>query len=174
MYSQNSTVVSSSEFDDHFKKAIVENNIVSRQIISAFMGFNNVEDFWGYRERINSSFSQLLNKYDLKKLSHAQWISLISNQKKSVTLLNNNIQPFAVTLNGGAISADKCHEVYNSCIDKAIASYAEAQVVCIAFGALGFTLVGGALFTLCEGAAYYSLNVSKKSCATDFRFCNVQ
>jgi hypothetical protein len=64
-----------------------------------------------------------------------------------------------------------CQEIYKDCLDQATATYAVEQVGCVGFGALGWTIVGGALFVACEAAANYHLYINDRTCRTNLKYC---
>ena len=45
------------------------------------------------------------------------------------------------------------------------------QVACVAFGALGWTGVGAALFVACEVASNYHVATSKRRCVSAYKTC---
>ena len=69
------------------------------------------------------------------------------------------------------INPEECLEKYKDCIDGATATYAAEQVACVGFGALGWTIIGGALFVACEAASNYHLYINDRTCRTNLKYC---
>ena len=69
------------------------------------------------------------------------------------------------------INPEECLEKYKDCIDGATATYAVEQVACVGAGALGWTIIGGALFVACEVASNYHLYINDRTCRTNLKYC---
>jgi YHS domain-containing protein len=156
------------EFELIYNKAINENDVNSKNEISKIMGFSDYSLFWKTRQRILNNIVLLNNKYNFKKLSTTEMESLISNglaNKNSSNINSNGNGKTTFFMNPG------CYEAFRNCEDQATATYAMEQVGCVGFGALGWTVIGGALFVACEAAANYHLYVNDRTCRTNFRYC---
>ena len=154
------------EFELIYNKAVNENDVNSKNEISKIMGFSDYSLFWKTRDRILNNIVLLNKKYNFKKLSTTEMESLISNglaNKNSSNINSNGKTTFF--MNPG------CYETFKNCEDQATATYAMEQVGCVGFGALGWTVIGGALFVACEAAANYHLYVNDRTCRTNFRYC---
>jgi hypothetical protein len=154
------------EFELIYNKAINENDVNSKNEISKIMGFSDYSLFWKTRDRILNNIVLLNKKYNFKKLSTTEMENLISNglANKSSSNFNSNGKT-TFFMNPG------CYEAFRNCEDQATATYAMEQVGCVGFGALGWTVIGGALFVACEAAANYHLYVNDRTCRTNFRYC---
>jgi YHS domain-containing protein len=154
------------EFELIYNKAINENDVNSKNEISKIMGFSDYSLFWKNRDRILNNIVLLNKKYNFKKFSTTEMENLISNgiANKSSSNINSNGKT-TFFMNPG------CYEAFRNCEDQATATYAMEQVGCVGFGALGWTVIGGALFVACEAAANYHLYVNDRTCRTNFRYC---
>jgi hypothetical protein len=158
-------LLSQSEFELIYNKAINENDVHSKKEISKFMGFSDYSLFWEARKRILNNIAFLNKKYGLNKLSTKELKSVIS-----AGLANKN------STNGKAkttfmINPEECQEMFNNCMDQATAMYAVEQVTCVGAGALGWTIIGGALFVACEVASNYHLYINNRTCRTNLKYC---
>jgi hypothetical protein len=156
------------EFELIYNKAINENDVNSKNEISKIMGFSDYSLFWKTRDRILNNIVLLNKKYNFKKLSTTEMENLISNglaNKNSSNINSNGNGKTTFFMNPG------CYEAFRNCEDQATATYAMEQVGCVGFGALGWTVIGGALFVACEAAANYHLYVNDRTCRTNFRYC---
>lgn len=146
-------------------KESAENNLDSKKKISNYLGFQNSNEFWTIRTKLNSSLSQLIRKYDFKKVSKNQWYTLF---KKSNKIALNQLQPIVKTF---MLNPNNCIEQYKDCIDDANAQYSVEVLGCVGWGALGWTVVGGVLFVGCEGLSYYHLTTMKRKCESSYKSC---
>jgi len=159
-------LLSQNEFESIYNKALNENDIYSKNEISKIMGFSDNLLFWDTRKRISNNIVFLNKKYNLKKLSTKEINSIFINGLENKNGFNNN--------SNGKVSYmlnPECFEMYKDCLDQATATYAVEQVGCVGFGALGWTVVGGALFVACEAASNYHLYVNDRACRTNLRSC---
>jgi hypothetical protein len=147
-----------------FKESI-DNNIDSKTKFSNYLGFLNLNEFWNIRANLNSSLSNLIRKYDFKKISKNQWYNLIKSSK-SIPLFQS--QPRIKTF---MLNPDNCIEQYRDCIDDSKAQYAVECLGCVGWGALGWTVVGSVLFVGCEGLSYYHLTTMKRKCESSYKTC---
>jgi hypothetical protein len=147
-----------------FKESI-DNNIDSKIKISTYLGFLNSNEFWNIRANLNSSLSNLIKKYDFKKISKSQWYNLI---KSSNSLVLYQAQPKIKTF---MLNTDNCIEQYRDCIDDSKAQYAVECLGCVGWGALGWTVVGSVLFVGCEGISYYHFTTMKRKCESSYKSC---
>jgi len=154
------------EFELIYNKAINENDVNSKNEISKIMGFSDYSLFWKTRDRILNNIVLLNKKYNFKKLSTMEMENLINNglANKNSSHINSNGKT-TFFMNPG------CYEAFRNCEDQATATYAMEQVGCVGFGALGWTVIGGALFVACEAATNYHLYVNDRTCRTNFRYC---
>jgi hypothetical protein len=143
----------------------IDNNIDSKIKISNYLGFLNSNEFWNIRAKLNSSLSNLIKKYDFKKISKIQWYNLI---KSSNTLALYQAQP---RIKPFMLNPDICIEQYRDCIDDSKAQYAVECLGCVGWGALGWTVVGGVLFVGCEGLSYYHFTTMKRKCESSYKSC---
>jgi hypothetical protein len=158
-------LLSQNEFELIYNKAINENDIHSKKEISKIMGFSDYSLFWEARKRILNNIAFLNKNYGLNKLSTKELKSVIS-----AGLANKN------STNGKAkttfmINPEECQEMFNNCMDQATAMYAVEQVTCVGAGALGWTIIGGALFVACEVASNYHLYINNRTCRTNLKYC---
>jgi hypothetical protein len=158
-------LLSQNEFELIYNKAINENDIHSKNEISKIMGFSDYSLFWEARKRILNNIAFLNKKYSLNKLSTKELKNVIS-----AGLANKN------STNGKAkttfmINPEECQEMFNNCMDQATAMYAVEQVTCVGAGALGWTIIGGALFVACEVASNYHLYINNRTCRTNLKYC---
>jgi hypothetical protein len=151
-------------FIDLFKESIKKNN-ESKNKISNYMGFQNSINFWTIRTLLNSSISNLLKKYDFKKVSKLQWYELV---KASKDYTSNQAQTKLKTF---MLNPNNCIEQYSDCVDDAKAQYAVEALGCAGWGALGWTVVGAVLFVGCEGLSYYHLKTMKRKCESSYKSC---
>jgi len=158
--------INQNDFELIYKKAVTENDIESKNEISRIMGFSDYPLFWETRKRILSNIVLLNEKYNLKKLSTTEIKGLINNGLANKNSFNiSNIEKKTFMFDSG------CQEIYKDCLDQATATYAVEQVGCVGFGALGWTIVGGALFVACEAAANYHLYINDRTCRTNLKYC---
>lgn len=147
-----------------FKKSI-ENDFTAKNEISNFMGFNRPYQFWYIRTALNSSLSNLIKKYDFKKITRAQWYELVKGiNRKNTSQSQSSSKSFM-------LNPDNCIEQYRDCVDDANAQYAVEALGCVGWGALGWTIVGGVLFVGCEGLSYYHLSTMKRKCESSYKSC---
>jgi hypothetical protein len=154
------------EFESIFNKALNENDIDSKNEISKIMGFSDYSFFWETRKRILKNIFWLNKKYNLDKLSTNELKGIMSSglANKNSTNVNSNGKT-TFMMNPG------CLEMFKNCEDQATATYGAEQVACVGFGALGWTIVGGALFVACEAASNYHLYINDRTCRTNLRYC---
>lgn len=158
-------LLSQNEFELIYNKAINENDVHSKKEIAKIMGFSDYSLFWEARKRILNNIAFLNKNYGLNKLSTKELKSVIS-----AGLANKN------STNGKAkttfmINPEECQEMFNNCMDQATAMYAVEQVTCVGAGALGWTIIGGALFVACEVASNYHLYINNRTCRTNLKYC---
>jgi hypothetical protein len=163
---ENQTANKSKELSqEEFQNLFIEsnkNNIVAKEKIATLFEFKNSEEFLNNRAIMINSLSNLSKKYNLNKLNVGNWYSLISNN-----IENKN--------NSSSISKQavaNCLEQYQHCMDDALAVFAVEQVACVSAGALGWTLIGAAVFVACEGASHYHLYTSRRKCGSSYTGCH--
>ena len=158
-------ILSQNEFDLIYNKALNENDINSKNEIAKIMGFSDYSLFWEARKRILNNAVLLNKKYKLNKLSTTELKGLISAGLANKNSTNSNGKTTFM------INPEECLEKYKDCIDGATATYAAEQVACVGFGALGWTIIGGALFVACEAASNYHLYINDRTCRTNLKYC---
>lgn len=157
-------IIDEEKFIALFKESI-ENNNESKRKISNYMGFQNSIDFWNIRALLNSSLSNLLKKYDFKKVSKLQWYELVNASK------DYNSKQLQIKFKVFMLNPDTCIEQFKDCSDDANAQYAVETLACVGWGALGWTVVGGVLFVGCEGLSYYHLQTMNRKCVSSYKAC---
>ena len=158
-------LLSQNEFELIYNKAINENDIKSKNEISKIMGFSDYSLFWETKKRISNNIVLLNKKYSLNKLSTTALQGVISDGLANNNSTNSNVKMTFM------FDPNECIEKYADCVDEAIAEYAVEQVACVGAGALGWTIIGGALFVACEAASNYHLYVHNRSCRTSLKYC---
>jgi hypothetical protein len=156
-------ILSKNEFESIYNKALNENDIHSKNEISKIMGFSDYALFLETRKRILNNIVLLNKKYSLNKLSMIELKSLMSSG-----LTNKNSTNSKTTF---MINPEECQEKYKDCLDGATATYAVEQVACVGLGALGWTIIGGALFVACEAVSNYHLYINDRTCRTNLKYC---
>jgi hypothetical protein len=156
-------LLSQNEFESIYNKALNENDIHSKNEISKIMGFSDYALFLEARKRILNNIVLLNKKYSLNKLSMTELKSIMSSG-----LTNKNSTNSKTTF---MINPDECLEKYKDCLDGATATYAAEQVACVGLGALGWTIIGGALFVACEAVSNYHLYINDRTCRTNLKYC---
>ena len=158
-------ILSQNEFELIYNKALNENDINSKNEIAKIMGFSDYSLFWEARKRILNNAVLLNKKYKLNKLSTTELKGIISAGLANKNSTNNKGKTTFM------INPEECLEKYKDCIDGATATYAAEQVACVGFGALGWTIIGGALFVACEAASNYHLYINDRTCRTNLKYC---
>ena len=158
-------LLTQNEFELIYNKAINENDIHSKNEISNIMGFSDYSLFWEAKNRISNNIVLLNKKYGLNKLSTTALQGVISDGLAKKNSTNSNGKMTFM------FDPNECIEKYEDCVDEAIAEYAVEQVACVGAGALGWTIIGGALFVACEAASNYHLYVHNRSCRTNLKYC---
>ena len=158
-------LLSQNEFELIYNKAINDNNIFSKNEISKIMGFSDYSLFLESRKRILNNVVLLNKKYKLNKLSTTELKGIISAGLANKNSTNSKGKTTFM------INPEECLEKYKDCIDGATATYAVEQVACVGFGALGWTIIGGALFVACEAASNYHLYINDRTCRTNLKYC---
>jgi hypothetical protein len=155
-------LLTQNEFESIYNKALNENDIHSKNEISKIMGFSDYALFLEARKRILNNIVLLNKKYSLNKLSMTELKSIMSS---GLTNKNSSNSKTTFMMNPG------CLEMFKNCEDQATATYGAEQVACVGFAALGWTIVGGALFVACEAASNYHLYINDRTCRTNLRYC---
>ena len=158
-------ILSQNEFDLLYNKALNENDINSKYEIAKIMGFSDYSLFWEARKRILNNVVLLNKKYKLNKLSTTELKGIISAGLANKNSTNSKGKTTFM------INPEECLEKYKDCIDGATATYAVEQVACVGAGALGWTIIGGALFVACEAASNYHLYINDRTCRTNLKYC---
>jgi hypothetical protein len=158
-------ILSQNEFELIYNKALNENDINSKNEISKIMGFSDYSLFWEARKRILNNVILLNKKYKLNTLSTTELKGIISAGLANKNSTNSKGKTTFM------INPEECLEKYKDCIDGATATYAAEQVACVGFGALGWTIIGGALFVACEAASNYHLYINDRTCRTNLKYC---
>ena len=158
-------ILSQNEFELIYNKALNENDINSKNEISNIMGFSDYSLFLEARKRILNNVVLLNKKYKLNKLSTTELKGIISAGLANKNSTNNKGKTTFM------INPEECLEKYKDCIDGATATYAAEQVACVGAGALGWTIIGGALFVACEAASNYHLYINDRTCRTNLKYC---
>lgn len=158
-------ILSQNEFDLLYDKALNENDINSKYEIAKIMGFSDYSLFWEARKRILNNVVLLNKKYKLNKLSTTELKGIISAGLANKNSTNSKGKTTFM------INPEECLEKYKDCIDGATATYAVEQVACVGAGALGWTIIGGALFVACEAASNYHLYINDRTCRTNLKYC---
>ena len=153
------------EFELIYNKAINENDIYAKNEISKIMGFSDYSLFWEVKKRISNNIILLNEKYKLNKLSTTELKGIISVGLANKNSTNSKVKTTFM------FDPNECIEKYGDCIDEATAEYAVEQVVCVGAGALGWTIIGGALFVACEVASNYHLYINNRTCRTNLKYC---
>jgi hypothetical protein len=157
------------DFENYFKKAALENDSKSKEVIGKEMGFSNTNSFWEKRSVMIRSLKSLSEKYNLGNIKTEDWKSIVLSKLNNINA-NSKIKLNAYSIEG----EDLCQEKYQNCINNSIATFATEQVGCVAFAGLGWTGVGLGLFAACELASNYHLSTSKKGCLIDFKSCKIK
>jgi hypothetical protein len=158
-------LLSQNEFELIYNKAINENDIKSKNEISKIMGFSDYSLFWEAKKRISNNIVSLNKKYSLSKLSTTALKGVISDGLANKNSTNSKDKMTFM------FDPNECIEKYADCLEEATADYAVEQVACVGAGALGWTIIGGALFVACEAASNYHLYVNNRSCRTSLKHC---
>lgn len=158
-------ILSQIEFDLIYNKALNENDINSKNEIAKIMGFSDYSLFWETRKRILNNIVLLDKKYKLNKLSTIELKGIISAGLANKNSTNSKGKTTFM------INPEECLEKYKDCIDGATAKYAAEQVACVGAGALGWTIIGGALFVACEAASNYHLYINDRTCRINLKYC---
>ena len=158
-------ILSQNEFELIYNKALNENDINSKNEISKIMGFSDYSLFWEARKRILNNVILLNKKYKLNTLSTTELKGIISAGLANKNSTNSKGKTTFM------INPEECLEKYKDCIDGATATYAAEQVACVGFGALGWTIIGGALFVACEAVSNYHLYINDRTCRTNLKYC---
>lgn len=158
-------ILSQNEFDLIYNKALNENDINSKNEIAKIMGFSDYSLFWEARKRILNNVVLLNKKYKLNKLSITELKGIISTGLANKNSTNSKGKTTFM------INPEECLEKYKDCIDGSTATYAVEQVACVGAGALGWTIIGGALFVACEAASNYHLYINDRTCRTNLKYC---
>jgi hypothetical protein len=158
-------LLSQNEFESIYNKALNENDIYSKNEISKIMGFSDYSLFWEARKRILNNVVLLNKKYKLNKLSTTELKGIISAGLANKNSANSKAKTTFM------INPEECQEMFNNCMDQATAMYALEQVTCVGAGALGWTIIGGALFVACEAASNYHLYINNRTCRTNLKYC---
>ena len=160
-------LLSEIEFINHFKKAVNENDLNSRKIISSSLGFKNDTVFWNKRNYIKEKINLLNYKYDLTNISQF----LISDAIKKQL----NIEPFnqinSLRNKSNALEGPNCLQQFTNCRDNVTAAFAFDQIQCVMAGSLGWTGLGLLLFAACEASAYYKSYVGDRTCLINYNLC---
>ena len=158
-------LLSQEKFESIYNKALNENDIHSKNEISKIMGFSDYSLFWESRKRILNNVVLLNKKYKLNKLSTKELKDIISDGLANKNSTNSKGKTTFM------INPEECLEKYKDCIDGATATYAAEQIACVGFGALGWTIIGGALFVACEAVSNYHLYINDRTCRTNLKYC---
>lgn len=158
-------LLSQNEFELIYNKALNENDINSENEISKIMGFSDYSLFWEARKRILNNIVLLNKKYKLNKLSTTELKGIFNAGLANKNSTNSKGKTTFM------INPEECLEKYKDCIDGATATYAVEQVACVGAGALGWTIIGGALFVACEVASNYHLYINDRTCRTNLKYC---
>ena len=158
-------LLSQNEFELIYNKALNENDINSENEISKIMGFSDYSLFWEARKRILNNIVVLNKKYKLNKLSTTELKGIFNAGLANKNSTNSKGKTTFM------INPEECLEKYKDCIDGATATYAVEQVACVGAGALGWTIIGGALFVACEVASNYHLYINDRTCRTNLKYC---
>jgi hypothetical protein len=158
-------ILSQNEFELIYNKALNENDINSKNEISKIMGFSDYSIFLESRKRVLNNIVFLNKKYGLNKLSTNELKSIISDGLANIKSKNGKAKTTFM------INPEECQEMFNNCMDQATAMYAVEQVTCVGAGALGWTIIGGALFVACEVASNYHLYINNRTCRTNLKYC---
>jgi hypothetical protein len=160
-------LLSETEFINHFKKAVNENDLNSRKIISSSLGFVNDSVFWNKRKFIREKINLLSNKYDLTNLNQYMISDAVKQQliSKKINLNNSLINK------SNALEGVNCLQQFTNCRENVTATYAFDQFQCVLTGSLGWTGIGLLLFTACEATAYYKSYVGDRTCLINYNLC---
>jgi hypothetical protein len=158
-------IISQNEFELIYNKVLNENDINSKNEISKIMGFSDYLIFWETKKRVLNNIVFLHKKYDLNKLSTKELKSVISEGLANKNSTNSKVKTTFM------LDPNECIEKYRDCLDEATAEYAVEQVTCVGAGALGWTIIGGALFVACEAASNYHLYINNRTCRTNLKYC---
>lgn len=145
------TILSEPVFVKYYIRAVKENDLNARLIISNQMGYTG-NDFWIERMNRLKVLNKLNIKYDLSKIEEKDF--QLVNRKTSLMF-----------------DLDECLEIYKICKDNVTATYAMDQITCVAAGALGFTGIGVVFFVGCEAAAIYRMYQGDRNCNINFKYC---
>ena len=168
---QSDNVLSKSAFELHFSKAVRENSLLSKKIISNAMGFTDIDVFWELNSKLNKQLAFLNRKYNLKKITSDQIRSFLNAEALNSFVFDKKITSglrISMMDDGG----DECLEKYNNCQMNATAIYAVELVGCVAVaGPLGWSPIGPIIYLACIGSSTYQLYTSDRICKTDFKYC---
>lgn len=156
--------VSKEVFLKDFEEAFSQNNVVAQKRIASTFGFQHSNDFLVLKNTIHTSLSNIVKRYNFKKVSEGSWRVLVKNFRFETT--GREVDGIK-----SSYALDNCIEQFNDCMDEAKALYAVEAIACGGWGALGWTIIGGAFFVACEGSAYYHLKTMKKKCNSSYNGC---
>lgn len=167
------TTIKIEEFEINFKKAFVENDTVSKNLIAHYMGFEDVNLYWQMQNDIITKCRNLKSRFDLRSISQADIEKIIQNQKGNDFSLKPKVM--SNDLIKTTDTGEECLEKFKNCNDVATAAYAAELLTCVLVsGSLGWTPIGPVVYISCIGVATYQLKAKDKTCATDLKFCNVK
>jgi hypothetical protein len=168
---QSDNVLSKSEFEFHFSKAVRENSLLSKKVISNAMGFTDIDFFWELNSKLNNQIAFLNRKYNLKKITNDQMRSFLKAEALIAFVSDKKISN-AIRISMIDDSGNECLEKYNNCQMNATAIYAVELVGCVAVaGPLGWSPIGPIIYLACIGTSTYQLYTSDRICKTDFKYC---
>jgi len=168
---QSDNVLSKSEFEFHFSKAVRENSLLSKKVISNAMGFTDIDFFWELNSKLNNQIAFLNRKYNLKKITNDQMRSFLKAEA-SIAFISDKKISNAIRISMMDDGGNECLEKYNNCQTNATAIYAVELVGCFALaGPLGWNPIGPIIYFACIGTSTYQLYTSDKICKTDFKYC---
>ena len=168
---QSDNVLSKSEFELHFSKAIRENSLLSKEVISNAMGFTDIDIFWELNSKLNKQLAFLNRKYNLKKITSDQMRSFLNAEALNSFVFDKKITS-GVRISMMDDGGNECLEKYNNCQMNATAVYAVELVGCVAVaGPLGWSPIGPIIYLACIGSSTYQLYTSDRICKTDFKYC---
>lgn len=168
---QSDNVLSKSEFELHFSKAVRENSLLSKKVISNAMGFTDIDVFWELNSKLNKQLAFLNRKYNLKKITSDQMRSFLNAEALNSFVFDKKITS-GVRISMMDDGGDECLEKYNNCQMNATAIYAVELVGCVAVaGPLGWSPIGPIIYLACIGSSTYQLYTSDRICKTDFKYC---
>ena len=169
------TTIKIEEFEINFKKAFVEHNTVSKNLIAHYMGFEDVNLYWQMQNDIITKCRNLKSRFDLRSITQADIEKIIQNQKGNDFSLKPKVMSndLIKTMDNG--NGEECLERFKNCTDVATAEYATALFFCVlAAGPLAWNPIGPVVYLSCNAIAAYQVKTKDKMCATDLKFCNVK